>query len=284
MSRATDPLAGQSAPDRVRYATGMLLGADDFADEQTYHRGRLARALAYLHGSGTVAGLRVVTEAAIEPGADEEIPEGREEQLRVEGGLAIDRLGRIIELPRSACLRLDRWFNAQTEDDLTQGFHTGSGGVVVDVFVRFVSCERGRTPAFASGPFDALDAVVPSRLRDGYELSLVIRKEAEPPLPEATWPGLATEDDLDARRTALHDAILAAWREGTQWRNGAGLEPLREHAAGQNTTDVLLARLVIAASDGPPPERVPDRAVTVDNHMRPFAYTPGALARWVGVG
>jgi hypothetical protein len=40
-------------------------------------------------------------------------------------------------------------------------------GVIADVFLNFVVCERGKTPAFASGPFDALDAIAPSRLRDG---------------------------------------------------------------------------------------------------------------------
>jgi hypothetical protein len=33
-------------PDRPFYDTGVLLGSDDFRDEQTYHRSRLARALA----------------------------------------------------------------------------------------------------------------------------------------------------------------------------------------------------------------------------------------------
>ena len=49
---ADDPL--YSLPDAARpnYATGMLLGADDFAAEQIYHRNRLARALAFASGAG----------------------------------------------------------------------------------------------------------------------------------------------------------------------------------------------------------------------------------------
>ena len=82
---ADDPLYALPAAARPHYATGMLLGARDFADEQTYHRNRLARALAFatgagarrlpagsldagdgslgaigLHGGGTLAGLRVL--------------------------------------------------------------------------------------------------------------------------------------------------------------------------------------------------------------------------------
>ena len=65
-----DELSGGEPPDRVFYATGVLLDAKDFQDEQMYHRARLARALAYAHSSGTVAGLRVEYQAPSEEGDD----------------------------------------------------------------------------------------------------------------------------------------------------------------------------------------------------------------------
>src|SRR4051812_40120577 len=109
-----DPLARGVMPDRVFYATGVLLDAEDFLDEQTYHRGRLARALAYLDGSGTVAGLRVEVRPA---------SEDPDEELVIHPGLAIDRIGRLIEVPSARCLRLRNWFDNQVSshpDDLTQ--------------------------------------------------------------------------------------------------------------------------------------------------------------------
>ena len=57
---SADPIEIAAPPERVNYATGVLLDATDFRDEQTYHRSRLARAFRYLVGFGTVAGLRVV--------------------------------------------------------------------------------------------------------------------------------------------------------------------------------------------------------------------------------
>ena len=51
-----DPPRKPTAPDRAKlldrvfYATGAMLDATDFTDEQAYHRGRLARALAYCTG------------------------------------------------------------------------------------------------------------------------------------------------------------------------------------------------------------------------------------------
>jgi len=288
MSLELDPLAKAQAQgesqDRLWYATGVLLDAEDFLDEQTYHRGRLARALAYLYGSGTVAGLRVVWEAAVDPGTDVSLPDGRPERIKVEPGLAIDRLGRLVELPHMACLRLNRWYEAQSDDDVAQGFHGAPfNGVVVDVFLTFVACERGKTPAFAAGPYDALDPVVPSRIRDGYAVTLVIRKEADPPVPVNQWPDLLGVADPSERADRMRQAVFGAWREGTQWQELDGkLAPMLEHASGQDTTAVLLARLALPATQASAaarPQRTAGVPVQVDNNIRPIVFNPG---RWAG--
>ncbi|MDZ4797557.1 MAG: hypothetical protein SGI92_05300 [Bryobacteraceae bacterium] len=270
-----DPLVTRYLPDRVFYATGAMLGAEDFSAEQTYHRGRLARAAKYLHGSGTLAGLNV----EYKPAAGTV-----EEEIVVHPGIAIDRLGRMIEVPSDACIRLGRWYRSQQTGDLFQGFHAADGGVLVDLFVRFVPCERSRTPAFASGPFDALDAVVPSRLRDAYRLELVIRKEpGAPPLPVSRWPDLAAIPDPAARRTALHEAILTAWTDGTDSRDDDdNLERAVEQVEGQDTTSLFLARLTLPATSGSPPARTAGANVPVDNLVRQFVYATDALPRWLG--
>lgn len=288
MSLELDPLAKAQAQgesqDRLWYATGVLLDAEDFLDEQTYHRGRLARALAYLYGSGTVAGLHVMWEPAVASGVDSSMPEGRPERIKVDPGLAIDRMGRLIELPRTVCLRLNRWYEAQSDDDLAQGFHgVPFNGVVVDVFLTFVACERGKTPAFASGPYEALDPVVPSRIRDGYTVTLVIRKEADPPAPVNQWPDVSGIADPAERADTARQTVFGAWREGTQWQELDGkLAPLVEHATGQDTAALLLARLVVPAAQVSVvarPQRTEGAVVLVDNNIRPIVFNPG---RWAG--
>lgn len=301
MSTRDDPLVQQaSAPDRVFYATGVLLDAQDFEAEQSYHRGRLARALAYTQGAGTAAGLRVRWDAATAK---------REERVSVEPGLAIDRLGRQVEVPRTACIRLGRWFDAQTDTVLAESWresvtftpdvvtpHDGQPpdivagtdpvtmqGVVVDVFLRFVSCERGKTPAFATGPFDALDAVQPSRVRDGYELTLVGRRVGLP-VPTRPWSALDPGAEPVARRRKLEDLLFGAWKEGgTQWTED-GLAPLPEHAGGVDPSAIFLARMVLPATRAGTarPARVGGQDVRVDNHSRLFVYTAGALGRALG--
>ena len=288
-----DPLGENgAAPDRVSYATGTLLDAEDFSAEQNYHRGRLARALAYLHGSGTVAGLKVNYEPPAETGSAADL----REELVVEPGVGLDRLGRIIEVPRAACIRLAPWYAGQDPDKLRQAFFEGVeipahqengaevaahnvNGVVADIFVRFAVCERGKTPAFAAGPFDALDAVQPSRLRDGYKLKLFPRTERPLPVPEQIWP---------TDRAAVQRQIFEVWRRATARDEQNRLEPLREHLAGQDTTYVFLARVILPTNnldeldEAGRPVRTVER-VEIINEMRPFVYSAAALARIAGL-
>lgn len=290
-----DTITEGLTPDRLYYGTGILLAADDLAAEQSYHRGRLARALAYLHGSGTVAGLRVDYQPEA-PATDTQ--PGQAEQIVVNPGMAVDRLGRIIEVPRQACIRLDRWYVEQTADALNLALHAEPfNGVVVDVYLRFVVCERGKTPAFAAGPFDALDAVAPSRLRDGYELRLILRSEENPPLPLHRWPDLSGIADPAERRRVVHDFIFNAWPRNTDRTNLQQPEPGGEYAIDdEELTGVFLARVVIGADANPTPGEPPLRrppqivndpetgepqtvyAVTIDNDSRLFLYTTRLLA------
>lgn len=261
--------------DRVFYATGAMLSVDDFNAEQAYHRGRLARALAYLHGWGTVAGLRVEIEPPLPPAGDG--TGGREEGVLVRPGMAIDRLGRIVEVPREACLRLDRWF----ADQRAALAPLVSGGVVLaDVFLAFVACERGLTPAFASGGFEALNAHSPSRIRDSYRIDLLPRRP-DALLPANVWPDPFAAGTPEERATAILDAVLGAWREGSEFwsESSSGPEPLREHQVGEDTTAVFLARLAISVTGAGAELRRTEGATTVDNSARPVVYTAG---RWLG--
>lgn len=297
-----DPLYARPQPQRPFYATGMLLDAQDFRDEQTYHRGRLAQAIAFLSGGGTLAGLRV----AHHP---QDTTAGTPEEIHVEPGVAVDRLGRLVEVPRPACLRLQRWFDASLAadggDTLRRGAYdnlarflspriraeAGTGdvpavparAVVADVFLRFVACEEGLTPSFATGPFDALDAVATSRLRDAYELLLVARDALDDDfsgLP-SLGPDLAAIADLDARRAALQDAVLAAWTASGRSGQQGQLAPLPEHPRDLDTTAVFLARVLLPATPDDPPQR-DGTAVLVDNWSRRFVPSTGLLLRWLG--
>lgn len=301
MPNPKDPLLESEATDRVHYALGVLLDAGDFIAEQTYHRGRLARALAYLHGPGTVAGLRVVHYS---PEDKDPITNG---EISVWGGMAIDPLGRLIEVPSDACIRVKQWYESYDPDKLFKrsarpvlgsdhqveidGYNVTlsdlpEDGVVADLFLRFCVCERGKTPAFAAGPFDATDAVMPSRLRDGYELRLVPRAEKRFARTAQTqdW----TQQYATDAPNALRDLILDAWR-GNRKETIAGIDREEflppELLPEKDKAWVFLARVVIGVEaetlEGGRPKRT--GTVVVDNHIRRFCFPPAALAQWLGI-
>jgi len=284
MVKGEDSLPLPEGPDRVHYATGVLLGAEDFQAEQDYHRSRLARALAYATGHGTLAGLAVNHEP---PQLADATNPARSERLVVAPGLAIDRLGRMIEVVKPRCLKLEAWYLAQSPQLLRQAWHdsdnlwTGSAsGVAADLFVRFVVCERGKTPAFASDAFDSFDSVTAARLRDGFEMELILRQETTPPVPQPQWP------DFSSDSANLRDAIYKAWREGSAYSTLQGADPLPEHVAGQDTSALFLARVLLPADQAPAGQRPTRRmteAVTVRNELRPFVVTANALASWLGI-
>jgi hypothetical protein len=280
MSTRKDPLMTQRDPDRLYYALGALLDRDDFTREQTYHRGRLSRGLAYLHGTGTVAGLEVTIE-----------DRDGEDVLMVSAGMALDRLGRIVEVPRAACLRVARWFDGLLadpagSDSLANSFRTGSGGdpdgVIVDVFVTFTVCERGKQPAFATGNFEALDAIAPSSLRDSYQLDLVVREEASLPLPDSGYPDLSGMSAEQVREAIVQYKLHDAWKESTAW-TGAGrvLQKMPEHGPQQDGTEILLARLIVPATN-PPLQRDSNVAIVVDNALRQLVFSTAELAWLAG--
>jgi hypothetical protein len=307
MTTQSDPLEvpAREGPDRLNYVQGTLLDSQDFTAEQNYHRGRLKRGLEYLFGPGTVAGLDILWRDG-------------EQEIAVTPGLAIDPLGRLIEVPRQQCIRIREWFAAQRPEDLRDGWleEFGQAVLIADIFIRYRVIPQGKTQAFASGAFDALNAVSPSRLRDDFELGLVIREEAglrreslslgTPqviPVPDADeiLLGIPAGDV-----SQVHDRILTLWRdEATAWVDGRPprlsehLQPRVQLSAddqtqiGRDTTSLMLGRLAITiakptTADGVPADLLEkpqfDGSATIPQYRggkftRRFVYALGHLTR-----
>ena len=87
---------------RVRYAAGMVLAAEDLQADQDYFRSRLSRRNRLLHGAGIVSGLAVQLESAA-TGA----------RITVAPGLALDALGNEIEVDQPTTLPLPAAGGAQ---------------------------------------------------------------------------------------------------------------------------------------------------------------------------
>lgn len=296
MSSHIDPLTQRSSvgTDRLNFAPGMLLDAQDFSDEQTYHRSRSAMALAHLFGSGTLWGLRVDWDSG-------------DREVQVRAGLALDGFGRLIEVPRRACMGIEGWFAAQRDEDLRESWLddpvSQRAVLIADVFVRFHVCQRGKTPAFRTGPFDALDAVASSRLRDAYELALVVRPEAlsvrqgtEPELPSPRWEAQLEEfmaQDAAARIGTIRRLLdldlplqPPPLPEHLRPAERAGIED-DPTEVGRDTSSVWLARMRLPLVQRPAtPEERPVLDIPAigapDNFSRRFVYAPSVLIGLLG--
>ena len=135
-------------PRRVNYLSGLVLGADDLAAEQAYHR-EMRYLHNRLHGHGTVHGLDVTVE---EGGAD----------LVVAPGLALDPLGRevVVAAPLTLALGPPSGGRRRTVHDLVIEWH-----------------ESAQCSVPVPGPDGT---AVPSRWVEQPQLSLVAPGEAPP--------------------------------------------------------------------------------------------------------
>ncbi len=286
----TDTLNPPPAPQRVYYSTGRMMGVADFQADQDYHRGRLARALVQLFGSGTVSGLLVQTDGNTDP---------TQLEIQVTPGIAIDRVGRIIEVPRLVCIVLQNWLNQTTQawksqqtspvpgqaalPDPNTAIHDGAH-LMVDVFATFVPCTRGLTPNFASeDDYDATDSFAANRWLDSFAMQLVLRTDQTPLTPVDPWKAsgaiAASGSNLAAPNLVnLQNLLLAA----TAGPAAAAVE----YPLNFDNTSVFLARLLIAATAGTAGQ-IPTWDLThisIDNNSRLFVYPAALLGRLGGLG
>lgn len=252
-----------------------------------------------LGGCGTLAGLKVTWQPS--HSASGATP-AHEEEITVEPGLALDRRGRLIEVPRPACLRLGRWLAGLKEPLATSCIRerTQAGvtkqQILADVVLRFLPLPRGYTPAAASGPFDASDAVQPSRIRDSYKLELVPRPGSMPPgdlLPLDPWAEVRAAETPEARWQKLQEVILAGGinygfasaAAGAGDSGGTTLQGGNASEAGVSPEALFLARLWIPVvkADAGSLTRADGDDVTVRNDLRAFVLSSSALAAWAGM-
>ena len=154
---------------RVCYSQGLVLGVDEFVQEELYFLEQGRRHNRSLHGYGTVCGLQVVVRDA---GA-----EGPE--IFVGPGLAVDPRGRFIQVPVAQCARLNDWLERYGDSLNSPPIADASPPDVVTLYLRlcYRECKTDDVP-IPSGPCRSVeDSSAPSRVADDFCLKL----ELDPP-------------------------------------------------------------------------------------------------------
>jgi hypothetical protein len=151
---------------RVHYAHGLVLGVEDFVQEELYLLTRDRLHNRALHGYGTVCGLRV------EPRRSDT----GETQVLVRAGIALDPQGREIRVPRDQCAGINSWLAAHGDD-------LSGSPVVSPVSLYLVLCYRECATDDVPVPGGACrsleDSRVASRIADDFELSLTTDAPAQ---------------------------------------------------------------------------------------------------------
>lgn len=213
--------ASTLSPDlRVNYAYGMVLGLDEFVQEQRHRLGKSELRNRALHGYGTAYGLQVTAEPVAE-GASDVV-------LRVAPGMGIDQAGREVVVRCAQCAHLGAWLAAQVEADPTVlQEHAGvSGEHTVYVVASYVSCLDNLVPLPGAPCSSSSQNAVASRVRDAWDIDL----RWEPPaMPR--W-------DSDRRLARLLDAVEIV----------PGLDPLQ---SGKEDLLAAVLSLPAEAASGP---------------------------------
>ncbi|MEU9455117.1 hypothetical protein [Streptomyces sp. NPDC048277] len=165
---------GTLSPDkRVNYSYGMVLGLDEFLQEQLYRQEKDYRHRRLLHGSGISYGLNVTAA----PTAD-----GNDQIVTVSPGAGIDQWGREFVVPDAQCVRIGSWLVAQ--EQASPGIvaeHTdGSGGVHMYVAASYASCLDDLVPVPGQPCGTSGQAQVASRIRDSWDIQLRWDRPAMP--------------------------------------------------------------------------------------------------------
>jgi hypothetical protein len=159
---------------RVNYTFGLVLGVDEFQQEQGYLIERTRLHSRSLHGYGTITGLSVTAADTVAG------PE-----IRVSPGSGLNPRGQHMCVPNIMCARLNAWLQTNRSDLLSTGF-SPPGNLQLAVALCYRECPTDSVPVPGEPCRTQDTAIVPSRIQDAFELQLVL----DQPEPVASLPSL----------------------------------------------------------------------------------------------
>ncbi len=141
---------------RVNYTFGMVLGEQDFRQEQAHFEWKHRISNLLLHGYGTVCGLHV-TARPLDDGSDVEI--------YVSSGYAISPRGDWIWVDHDQCARLGAWLQRHSAD--LPGF-AGPGSYTAYVSLCYDECQVDLVPVAGRACASEEDTRAPSRILETF--------------------------------------------------------------------------------------------------------------------
>jgi|GEM_PF-5486049 len=160
-----------SRPDpfkRVKYQLGLVLGVDEFEQEQAYFLEADRRHARSLHGYGVVCGLSVTNDGA---------------EVRVGPGLALSPKGRELRVPTAHCARIDEWLAVPQNRELLERAPAPpdlpAGTCSLYVTLCYLECETDAVPIPGAPCRSEDESMAPSRILESFELKFAVEPPAQ---------------------------------------------------------------------------------------------------------
>ena len=154
---------------RVNYTFGLVLGVEEFLQEDLYFLAKHHVENRLLHGYGTVCGLDVVAQTS--PSME----------VQVTAGWAITPKGQEVRVPQLMCLQVTDWITANLTalQDLYSTIAPPNLNLCVVLCYR--ECKTDVVPIPGEPCRTQSSSMAPSRIQDSFELMICVDNMASPP-------------------------------------------------------------------------------------------------------
>lgn len=144
---------------RVNYLHGLILGVDEFRQEEFYLLEKNRQHNRALHGYGTVCGLAVSQSA-----------ESAGTEIKVNPGMALNYCGQVIQVPTTQCAVIEEWLAANSAAIIERLGSPAAGPLSLYLMLCYRECETDLVP-IPAGPCQSLEEITAaSRLADNFSL------------------------------------------------------------------------------------------------------------------
>lgn len=143
---------------RLNYEFGMVLGVNDFRQEQEHQEWKHRLGNRLLHGYGTVCGLQVSTG---------KVAETNDVEIRISPGYALTPKGNWVYVEKDQCGLLNEWLQRH-DNDLSPP--TGAGPQRVFVTLCYDECYTELVPIAGQACASDADSAKPSRILESFRI------------------------------------------------------------------------------------------------------------------
>ncbi len=145
---------------RLNYEFGMVLGVNDFRQEQEHHEWKHRLSNRFLEGSGTVCGLQITAGAVIDAG-------NNDIEIRIAPGYAITPKGNWIVVEKDQCGKLNQWLQRQNNESSPS---LGAGTQRVYVTLCYDECFTELVPIAGQACASDEESSKPSRIQENFKI------------------------------------------------------------------------------------------------------------------